>query len=140
MKIKLGILRKIIREEIERTNIDELKLLHNEPLAVGGAGMHTGPGASLSDLSDLQRIYQSEMIPAEELDEWLMQNQIEVANMLDPVERPNYQFVGKILFALDDEDMQQEKAVPMGPRKYSFEPVVRSAEAEEALGKLRKAN
>jgi hypothetical protein len=55
MKIKLGTLRKIIREELEKTNLKELKLFvtGGDPMSKGGPGFHTGPESGPSGIKDL---------------------------------------------------------------------------------------
>jgi hypothetical protein len=55
MKIKLGTLRKIIREELKRTNLKELKLFvtGGDPMSKGGPGFHTGSESGPSGIKDL---------------------------------------------------------------------------------------
>lgn len=61
MKIKLGTLRKIIREELEKTNLKELKLFvtGGDPMAKGGPGFHTGPESGPRGIKDLMNWMES---------------------------------------------------------------------------------
>ena len=122
LSISLGELRKIIREELERAEIEEAKILMNEPMALGGGGFHTGPESRLPQLSDLMSIYdENEMIPSAELADWFKVNQLELVDMPPAVVVPNYKFVGQTLFGLDVKGNQSMTVNQVGPGRYKVE-------------------
>lgn len=120
--ISIGDLRRVIREEIERVELEELKLPLNEPLAHGGAGFHTGPESRLPELSDLTSLYEeNELIPAKELADWFKLNDLYVVDMPPSVVVPNYKFVGNELFGLDVKGNQSMVVRQVNPGEYRVE-------------------
>jgi hypothetical protein len=118
MKIKLGVLRKIIKEELKK--IKEIKLLHNEPMALGGAGFHTGPESKLPVIEDLIDLYDEKQdIPAGELMDWIRTSGLKVTDLPPETVVPNYQFVDGTLYGLDVKGNQALVVKMVRPGTYA---------------------
>lgn len=136
LRISLGTLRKIIREELERARqLDEIKLQMNEPMAFGGAGFTTMGKSQLPSLEDLELEYGLEEIPARELLRWLKESGLEATNFPPPGIIPSYKFVDSKLYGLGIEGNQEIVVNASGAGRYSFDRVKLSPDV--AAGRIK---
>jgi len=149
MKIKLGTLRKIIREELNRAGIKELNIRMNEPAFQGGSGYITG--WQPTTLSQLSQAYEEGPHNLEDVKSMFKDAQLKLdLGKIDPTVVPSlrpleFYFVtkqgGNVTLVGKNKDGFDVVAVNQkNPSSYTVDSLEISPDAAEWRGRLGGAN